>query len=163
MIKFRLKLSKFRSFVFQNRKLTVLLSLISCFSPDCLFTRLISEQKNRNMEMAKQNTVRNRNKNEIEHQNSVDVKDKLNLPKISFDEQHSNGQTSNYFHSSHHSSNCTKNDSTTKNSTGQFESRTIKAVTRYIDAQGKKAANLTKQQSQSMVNLSSNLSVEGKF
>lgn len=76
------------------------------------------------------------------------------MPTISFDEQTSNGPSSNYFHSNH-SSNGSGNDSSNKN-------RTIKAVTRYIDAQGKKAANLTKQQSQSMVNLSSNLSVEGE-
>ena len=80
------------------------------------------------------------------------MKDKLNLPKISFDEQTSNGQQASFFHS--HNPNCASNDSN--------KNRTIKAVTRYIDAQGKKAANLTKQQSQSMVNLSSNLSVEGE-
>lgn len=95
-------------------------------------------------------TVRNRNKNDIDS-NGSDPKDgKLNLPTISFDEQTSNGSSSSYAHNS----NGTANDSN--------KNRTIKAVTRYIDAQGKKAANLTKQQSQSMVNLSSNLSVEGE-
>lgn len=78
------------------------------------------------------------------------------MPKISFDEQTSNGQQSNYFHTN---PNCTNTDPNKTHQAG----KTIKAVTRYIDAQAnrQKAANLSKQQSQSMVNLSSNLSVEG--